>query len=271
MVIEVVFAEAAERDLREVDRVLGPLRMGHRAHEGLVAVPDVRIDHIEVALVDRHVDRLADGAAGVVQVGAHVRELHEVLEVLDRSVAPAVVEVADERRAVVRGEDRVRIADLDAPFGVSGVLGEDSGRACPDDLAAHPAGEPHAIAVDIRAAEPHRLPCRRIATEVDPDFLKNRVSVPLERRQALLVQDLVRLELAGEERDVLGVRGETGGAPGIAAAAGAMAWALDGHRLHPPSLGHRSAPMIPTSQQRPWYETGLGRTGARSIEKFILA
>ena len=81
---------------------------GDGAHERLVAVADVRIDHVEVALVHRHVDRLADRPAAVVEVRAHVRELHEVAEVLDRAVAPAVVEVADERRAVVRGEDRVR-------------------------------------------------------------------------------------------------------------------------------------------------------------------
>ena len=43
---------------------------GDRAHERLVAVADVRVDHVEVALVDRHVDGLADRAAGVVEVRA---------------------------------------------------------------------------------------------------------------------------------------------------------------------------------------------------------
>ena len=39
------------------------------------------------------VDRLADRATGVVQIGRQVRQLHEVLEVLERRVAPATVEV----------------------------------------------------------------------------------------------------------------------------------------------------------------------------------
>ena len=58
------------------------------------------------------------------QVGRGVGELHEVAEVLDRAVAPAVVEVAHERRAVVRGEDRVHPADLDVALRVAGELGE---------------------------------------------------------------------------------------------------------------------------------------------------
>ena len=56
--------------------------------------------------------------------GLAVGELHEVPEVLDRAVAPAAVEVADERRAVVRGEDGVRPADLDVVVRVAGDLGE---------------------------------------------------------------------------------------------------------------------------------------------------
>ena len=148
MVLEVV---GAERDPGHLDGVAGPLRRGHRAHERLVAVADVRIDHVEVALVDRHVDRLADRPAAVVEVRAHVGELHEVAEVLDRAVAPAVVEVADERRAVVRGEDGVHPADLDVVRLVPGVLGELARRGRLDDLAGQPAREADPLALDVGA------------------------------------------------------------------------------------------------------------------------
>jgi hypothetical protein len=57
----------------------------------------VGVHHVEVALVDGHVDRLAHGPAGVVEVGRGVGELHDVLEVGQCGVAPTTVEVVDER------------------------------------------------------------------------------------------------------------------------------------------------------------------------------
>ena len=54
---------AAERDAGQLDAVGGALAGGDRAHERLVAVADVGVHHVEVALVHRHVDRLAHGAA----------------------------------------------------------------------------------------------------------------------------------------------------------------------------------------------------------------
>ena len=103
----------AEDDARHVDRILGPALGRHRAHEAAVGIFDVAVDHVEMALVDRHVDRLADRAAGMVQPGRGLRELHEVAEILDRAVAAALVEVHDEGRAVGRREDDALAADLD--------------------------------------------------------------------------------------------------------------------------------------------------------------
>ncbi len=94
----------AEQDPRHVDGVARAERMRDRAHERLVRVLHVRVDHVVVPLVHGQVDRLAHRAAGVVQERRHVRELHEVPEVLDRAVAAAAVEVAHERRSVGRRE-----------------------------------------------------------------------------------------------------------------------------------------------------------------------
>ncbi len=69
---------------------------------------------------------------GVVHVRAGVGQLHEVAEVLDRAVAPAVVQVAHEGRAVVRGEDGVRARrSATLLLRVAGVLGELARRASP--------------------------------------------------------------------------------------------------------------------------------------------
>ncbi len=88
---------AAEGDSGHLDRVDGPFGRRDRPHERLVAVPEVGVHHVEVTLADRHVDGLADGAAGVVEVGRQVGELHEVLEVGEGRVAAALVEVVHER------------------------------------------------------------------------------------------------------------------------------------------------------------------------------
>ena len=125
VILEVV---GAEQDPRHVHRVLRALRVRDRAHERLVRVAHVRVDHVVVPLVHREVDGLADGPARVVQVRRHVGELHEVLEVLDRAVAAPAVQVADERRAVRRSEDGVHAADLDVVRGVARVLREALGR-----------------------------------------------------------------------------------------------------------------------------------------------
>src|SRR5438874_997744 len=82
----------------------------------------VAVDHVEMPLVDRQVDRLAHRAAGMVDRRRHVGELHEVAEILDRGVAPPLVERADEGRAVDRGEHRGVAADRHVARRVAGML-----------------------------------------------------------------------------------------------------------------------------------------------------
>ena len=77
-----------------------------------------------MALVDRKVDRFAEGAAAVMERCGHVGQTGEVAEVLDGRVAPSVLEITHERRSVGRGEDEVGIADRDAALGVASVLDE---------------------------------------------------------------------------------------------------------------------------------------------------
>ena len=56
----------------------------------------MRVDHVEVSLVDRQVDRLADRAARMMQPGACLSKLHEIGEILDRAVTPSTVDIHDE-------------------------------------------------------------------------------------------------------------------------------------------------------------------------------
>ena len=50
----------SDEDVLElVEMILGALGRGDRSHERLVGISDMAIDHVEMALVDRQVDRLA--------------------------------------------------------------------------------------------------------------------------------------------------------------------------------------------------------------------
>ena len=193
----------AEGDLGHVDGVLGAARMRDRAHERLVRVADVAVDHLEMALVDRQVRGLAQGAAAVVERRARVGQLHEVAEVLDRRVAPAVVEVVDERRTVGRHEDHVRVADHDAALGVAGTLREAPGRRGLHQRAAHPALEADARALDVGAGRAEDLDRLGVVDDLDADFLQEGVGVVLDRLEALGGDHLDRWQLAGQVGQVL--------------------------------------------------------------------
>ena len=88
---------AAERDTSKIDAVLSAACSSNRTHERLVAVLDVRIHHVEMALVHGDVDGLAYRAARVMDVRRRVGQLDEVLEVGERGVTATVVEIAHKR------------------------------------------------------------------------------------------------------------------------------------------------------------------------------
>ena len=155
------------------------------------------IDHVEMALVDRHVDRLADRAAGMVQPGRGLRELHEVAEILDRAVAAALVEIHDEGRAVGRREDDALAADLHRLGRVARMLGELRRRGL-QDLAQHARLEPHQHAVDLRAGPLPMLERCRIVAELDADLGQDAVGGLFDPDEVLLGQDVVGRDVADD-------------------------------------------------------------------------
>ncbi len=189
----------AEDQARHGDAVLGALGCRDRAHEGQVGVAQVAVDHVEVALVHRHVDRLADRAARVVQVGQHVGQLHDVPEVLDRGVAPAPVQGTHEGGAIDRHEDRVVAADGHRASRIAGVLGEARLRALLNDAAAKPLRTAHPLALDVGAG---LLPDRQglgVVAELDADLFEDGVGVGFDDLQGLFAQDLEDRDLALDE------------------------------------------------------------------------
>src|SRR5581483_6620987 len=194
--------------LRHLHRVPRAVGVRDRPHERLVAPPQVRVDHLEMPLVDRQVDRLTHRAAGVVQVRREVRELDDVAEVLDRPVPASAVEVAHERRPV-RGSEHGRVApDPNAVGRVPRLLDELRRRARLHDAPAHPPREPNALALNVGAGLSQRGERLGIAAELDADALEDRVRVVLDQLEPLLGEHLDRLQRARDERHVLGDRVE---------------------------------------------------------------
>jgi hypothetical protein len=189
----------AEQDAAHLDRVLGAFRRRHRPHEGLVGIAHVGKHHVEMALVDRHVDRLAHRAARMVDRRRHIGELHEIAEILQRRIAAVAVEIAHEGRAVDRREDRVVAADLDRFGRIARMLGE-LGRRGLQQFAAQPLGKMHPLALDVGTGLLPHAERFGVVAELDADFLQHAVGIGLDQRQALLVEHLVGLDGAGGYR-----------------------------------------------------------------------
>ena len=251
-----VHEPVAKGDLRHLHGVLRPLGSGYRAHERLVRVAQVAVDHVQVALVDRQVHRLAQGAAGVVQPGRQVCELHEVAEVFDCRVAPALVEVANERGAIRRHEHRVRATDACAPFRVARVLDELGRRRIGDEPPGETTRNPDPLTLNVGAGAAPERQCLGVVPELDADFLENRLRVVLDDLQALGGQHVVDRHAAGDVghdgRSGLGAR-RTARLPAAAA----------GSTPSPPFARHHSTSVL----RRPAYcahrGPSIGTVGSR--------
>ena len=188
----------AEHDLRHVHRVLRALRPEERAHEGAVGVADVVVEHVEVARGGGDVDRLADDAPGVVQVGDRVVDPHQLAEVVEGGVAPPRIEVVHEGRTPRGAEHGVAAADGDGVHGVARMLRELARGAGPDDPAAHPGLEAHPLAVHAGARVAEDREDLGVAAKLHPDVPEQAVGVALDEIEALLVEDVEWAERAAD-------------------------------------------------------------------------
>jgi len=141
----------------------------------------------------------------MVQPRTHVREFHEIAEILDRCVTPALVQVAYERRTVRRYEYRPLTANNNATLRISGVLHEFGRRGVLHDRPAQPTRKAYPLAIDIGAGIAEEGKRLRKITEFNADFLENRVGILLDELQAFLVQHLEIGNPAIDERSCPGI------------------------------------------------------------------
>ena len=192
-----------EQQPAHLDGIGGARGARDRAHERLVGVADVRVHHVEVALVDRHVDRLAHRAARVVQPGRGIGELDEVAEVLERAVAAPAVEVRHERRAVSGGKQRVACADLDAPRGIARVLGEFARCRSAHDFARQTPRHVHPpLAADARAGCAPQADGLEVAADLEADLIQQLIGVARAFRRATRALGRARRGAGGSGADI---------------------------------------------------------------------
>ncbi len=185
----------------------------------LVGVAEEGVLDVEVALVRRDLHRLAHAAAGEVDRRRHVGELDEVVQVLERAVAPAALEVGHERRAAHRGEDGCIAAEAHVARGVAGEELELLGRGR-EQPPRHAARDVDALAGHVRPGLFPQAQRLRVAPELDPHLLEDGLGIGLDDLDRFRAQQLHRFELAADV-GVLGGRTPGACAPGVAAAAAA--------------------------------------------------
>jgi hypothetical protein len=179
----------AEHDSRHVHGVGRPLARRHDAHERLVRMPERRMDDVQMPVRHGHVHRLADDRAGRMERTRHVGEAMQVLEVGERAVAPDVVEIAHERRAVHRHEDGAVAAHAHRAGRVAGVH-RVALRDQADELHQLAAADPDAESLDVRAGGlPH---CRRlVVAELDADVLQDPAGLFVDELDRFVGQDVI--------------------------------------------------------------------------------
>ena len=194
MLLEVV---GAEQDPRHVDGVLRALRVRDRAHERLVRVPHVRVDHVVVPLVHR-AGRPARTRCRPSGAGTASRTRASRSSGSPRSCRSGVRRRGRARTASrSAGASTVALPPISTLFaGLRACWVNSRGAVACTSCAAHPAGEPHALAVDVgagrlRTARARRarrwksIPtCSRIVSALSSMSLEPFLRQHLERRAA---------------------------------------------------------------------------------------
>ena len=148
-----------------------------------------------------------------------MRELDEIVHVLERAVATAAVEVGHERRPADRREDRRVTAEMQVAQGVAGVKVEFTRRRGQQG-ARHPARYVDSIALHVGPGLAPQAQRFRVAAELDADLLENRLGVRLDDLDGLSAQQFDHGELAPYVGQLAGGLSRPRRSPGFAAVPG---------------------------------------------------
>ena len=140
-----------------------------------------------MARLDVQVGRLADRVAGRVELVDHLRETHEVPEVVDRRVSPDAG-LAHEGRALTRAEGHAIGGELQAATLAPAAQHERA--RCLPHLLEHPLGiELHDVVLDVLAGRAEAVE-HALVLELDADLGDQALPAALERDEAGLGEQL---------------------------------------------------------------------------------
>ena len=155
------------------------------------------IHHVQVALVDGDVGRLANRSARVVQPGAGVGELDEILEIFQRAIPSAPVQVHHKGRTIGGRKHHTLAANLHRVGRVAGVLGKFPGRGF--EYFAQMAGlKTHPYAIDLGTSFAEQRQAGIVIANVNANFGHQAFGRSFNLQQVFLTHDVVGGNVAGD-------------------------------------------------------------------------
>ncbi len=145
----------------------------------------MRIEHIKMAFINRHIRRLADRATRMMQPFRHIAQFHEFLEIGHGRVAAPLMDIPDKGRAIDRGQHQRFAPDLDIAFRVAGILGKARGSGFAQ-IARQTARNAHPLALNISARLFPKGQRLGVIGEIDADLFENGFGVILDDLQRLV-------------------------------------------------------------------------------------
>ena len=164
------------------------------------------VDHVEVTLAHRNIDRLTHRATRVVNVRRHVCQLDKVLKILDRCIPTAIVNVIHKRRAVVWSKHCRIAAYLHIVLWITSMLCVNARSACLHDCSAHSTRKTNSSAVNNCASIFESLNRAWVVANLDANLFEDCVCIALEQREAFIGNHFVRGDQASQIRVALSMR-----------------------------------------------------------------
>jgi len=157
----------------------------------------VQIKRVQMPFVDGNIAGLADQKPGMMQCRQHIGQFDQLLQIIDRAIAPPVFQVAHKRRTVDGREDGAGFSDFHGTVRIAGVLNKFF-RCRAAQMPGHAARQSHARFLYVRPGlfpDPQRF---GILAKLQPDFLDQPIRLILESGQPLFVEKFVKRDLPAD-------------------------------------------------------------------------
>ena len=148
----------------------------------------MRVDHVQVTLVYRDIDRLANGAARQVHGRRGISEFDEIVKIFQRGITSAFIQVEYEGTTIGGYENRVFTSYLDVTIGIAGVLGILGGCRCLDNGTTQATRESYPFTVNLGAPFLQNIQCHGHIAEVDSNLFKNGIGIIFDEFEALFIE-----------------------------------------------------------------------------------